>query len=570
MAVGDIRVFLGERVLVAEVRTKEEAADMFKDAVDSGFYALKAEYHSSTKDLFEVSMGNINPGQIVRVEISIFKRVDVVAGKYEFNLPQRYTERYSPDGDTIFSSPNSYEWNFEMVVISSEKILSLTSSTYPSEITIFEGSDGVKIWTAVLENQETLLPNDDLKFRYETSKITVPTLMCQFSDVFYDEIAMVFSFIPNLDLESTNPSQPQEYIIVMDRSGSMVGTPMVDTRIAVIDLLNQLPEGSLFNVYSFGSDYESLFGSSQTLDERDWAIDVIKGFEATLGGTEMMAVFEDILSSNTPEGYQRVIFFLTDGAVTNHKEIVDYVSNTIGDSRLFSFGIGAGTARYLISTLAEVANGMAYFMNSTSELDDILLDALAKAQENDKSNISIEYEVPEDVLFSSHPKALFDNQPFVITALFDKTWTSDWINVTIGSIDHTITIDLTSITVVDVTDKGGELFKVVAHDIINDLQHSEDLGAVIPLIIDISKKYGVPSDYTSFLIIDDPTVDLQPDWSLEEINSSNPPNQPTGGRGGGNGSSPQPNSNSSDGSNGGYAATAMGSGETVTGFSLGW
>ncbi len=53
-----------------------------------------------------------------------------------------------------------------------------------------------------------------------------------------------------------------EYIFLIDRSGSMSGVPIQLAVKALKVFLHSLPMGCLFNVYSFGSKYEVLFAES--------------------------------------------------------------------------------------------------------------------------------------------------------------------------------------------------------------------------------------------------------------------------------------------------------------------
>ncbi len=53
-----------------------------------------------------------------------------------------------------------------------------------------------------------------------------------------------------------------DYIFLIDRSGSMSGTPMTLAVKALKLFLHSLPIGSRFNVFSFGSNFSSLFLTS--------------------------------------------------------------------------------------------------------------------------------------------------------------------------------------------------------------------------------------------------------------------------------------------------------------------
>jgi von Willebrand factor A domain-containing protein 5 len=54
----------------------------------------------------------------------------------------------------------------------------------------------------------------------------------------------------------------REYIFLIDRSGSMGGMPIKLAVRALKVFLHSLPMGCFFNVYSFGSNFESLFEDS--------------------------------------------------------------------------------------------------------------------------------------------------------------------------------------------------------------------------------------------------------------------------------------------------------------------
>jgi len=80
-----------------------------------------------------------------------------------------------------------------------------------------------------------------------------------------------------------------EYIFLIDRSGSMNGMPIQLAVKALKVFLHSLPLGCLVNVYSFGSNFEILFGTSMeyTQDTLEMATEIVSTFGADLGGTEL-------------------------------------------------------------------------------------------------------------------------------------------------------------------------------------------------------------------------------------------------------------------------------------------
>lgn len=73
-------------------------------------------------------------------------------------------------------------------------------------------------------------------------------------------VAMQLAMVPKFDLP---PIDSQEYIFVVDRSGSMHGARIETARNALMMLLHALPSrGTTFNIFSFGRICDSLFPRS--------------------------------------------------------------------------------------------------------------------------------------------------------------------------------------------------------------------------------------------------------------------------------------------------------------------
>jgi uncharacterized protein with von Willebrand factor type A (vWA) domain len=58
-----------------------------------------------------------------------------------------------------------------------------------------------------------------------------------------------------------------EFIFVLDRSGSMDGVRIRQAKVALLIFLKSLPPGSYFNVVSFGSGFKQLFETSQPYED---------------------------------------------------------------------------------------------------------------------------------------------------------------------------------------------------------------------------------------------------------------------------------------------------------------
>lgn len=80
-----------------------------------------------------------------------------------------------------------------------------------------------------------------------------------------DTLAMQLSIVPKFNLP---PVPSQEYLFLVDRSGSMSGARIETAKSTLALLLRMLPnEGTIFNIFSFGSHVDGLWGTSSKYDE---------------------------------------------------------------------------------------------------------------------------------------------------------------------------------------------------------------------------------------------------------------------------------------------------------------
>lgn len=82
------------------------------------------------------------------------------------------------------------------------------------------------------------------------------------------------------------------YVFLVDRSGSMAGPRMEVTKEALTLFLQSLHPEAWFSVVSFGSKHNFLEKGGKRIlsvkNDSDWAINKIKEFEASYGGTEIL------------------------------------------------------------------------------------------------------------------------------------------------------------------------------------------------------------------------------------------------------------------------------------------
>ncbi|KIJ07833.1 hypothetical protein PAXINDRAFT_102786, partial [Paxillus involutus ATCC 200175] len=181
-------------------------------------------------------------------------------------------------------------------------------------------------------------------------------------------IAMQLTLVPAFQAPKI-PSQ--EYIFIIDRSGSMSNARIKTAKQTLEMLLRLLPgSGTTFNIFSFGTNFTSFRPRSISLDQPsvDDAVSHVRGMGADYGGTETAQVLQAALGSR---GLDRpaVVFLLTDGDIhpsaglDPHTLVSTAVRNSPQEAplRLFVLGIGSGVSSDVCSSLARMGNGECLF-----------------------------------------------------------------------------------------------------------------------------------------------------------------------------------------------------------------
>src|SRR4029079_14008036 len=93
-AVDEMTMVVGTRRLAGVVKRRSEARDVYAEALAQGYTASLLE--QERPNIFTQSVGNIPPGQTVKVEIAYVDLLPYDGGRYEFHFPMVVGPRYIP------------------------------------------------------------------------------------------------------------------------------------------------------------------------------------------------------------------------------------------------------------------------------------------------------------------------------------------------------------------------------------------------------------------------------------------------------------------------------------------
>jgi len=163
----------------------------------------------------------------------------------------------------------------------------------------------------------------------------------------------------------------------------MWGKPISLAKESLKLFVKSLPEGSMFNVISFGSSFESIFASPVEYSNSNvnMALTVLQEFDANLGGTEIYAPLESAFK-NPSSSLQKHVYLITDGCISDEQNVISLILTNNATHCVHTIGIGSGVSTSLIIEASAAGRGSHYFVDEKATgLNEIIINALCASME---------------------------------------------------------------------------------------------------------------------------------------------------------------------------------------------
>ncbi|KAA0724671.1 von Willebrand factor A domain-containing protein 5A [Triplophysa tibetana] len=525
---------IGEHEIVAEVQEKQTARDQYDDAVSSGQQAFLLEESEESSDVFKLSVGCLSPGQNAAISITYITELSVQADHaLRFCLPAVLNPRYTPAGSAagivseISSVRDSVPYTLTLSVhVSSPNPISKLESKCTLDPLVFLNSDHT-LATVNLSSGHKFDKDVELFVYYEnthqpTAIVEAGVTTAQAGSLMSDPVVMI-SLYPEFPKEVMSSLTAQgEFVFVIDRSGSMdcvmhrgEGAQMriESAKETLLLLLKSLPMGCYFNIYGFGSSYESFFPQSVVYnqDTMDQALKKVNEMGADMGGTKILQPLKHIYSQPCYPEHPRQLFVFTDGEVGNTKEVLDLVRNHSQSHRCFSFGIGEGASTALITGLAREGCGHAQFITGTDRMQPKVMQSLRFALQPVVNKISVQWKVPDGITvdtLSPPINVIFQGQRSLIYAQIkgqSSESSEGSVMIQYNLKDQPVTNQL-HFSLKPTEDTGLMIHRLAARSLIGCLEQEERAGgaeveSIKSKMVKLSVEAGVNSVHTAFIAV---------------------------------------------------------------------
>ncbi|HEX9186524.1 MAG TPA: VIT and VWA domain-containing protein, partial [Vicinamibacteria bacterium] len=391
-AVSAFEVEVDGRTIRGRVEEREKAFEAYDEAMAAGHGAYLLDEERS--DVFTVSVGNLPPGKEAVLRLTTVSELPLEGDAIRFTLPTTIAPRYAPaedlkgvgesEADRVsppYALEVPYGLTLEVDVRTSAPVRSVESPSHPIAVTIDGGRATVR-----LSEREAVLDRD-VVLKIALAETHAPRAVLERAPD--GQAFALLSFRPRLEAKPA----PAEVLFLVDRSGSMQGTSIAEARNALQLALRSLRPGCQFNLVGFGSSYESLFPESRPYDEKSLAeaTKQVERLQADLGGTELLPALEHVLATPPRPGLPRQLFVLTDGEVSNTDAVIALARRHAGDTRVFTFGIGAGASHHLVKGLARAGEGEAEMIAPGERVEAKVMRQLSRALAQAFTEVSVDW-----------------------------------------------------------------------------------------------------------------------------------------------------------------------------------
>ncbi|MDU6671999.1 MAG: marine proteobacterial sortase target protein, partial [Bradyrhizobium sp.] len=467
-AVDTLKMIVGDRVVIGDIKPREQAKVIYEQAKRDGKTAALTEQERPI--IFTNSLANIGPGETVLVQIEYQQPVAQVDGAFSLRVPLVVAPRYNPAPivQSVDLRPGSDGWSAasndpvpDRDRISPEVLdPAKTDPVNPTKITVRLQAgfalgevkshhhqvtiDSPDAKTRIVTLAEGVAPADrDFELTWKPASVAMPSVGLFHEQVGDADYLLAFITPPAVAASAQRP-QPRDVIFVIDNSGSMGGTSIRQAKASLLYALGRLQPNDRFNVIRFDDTMTVLFPSSVPADAEHVgsATSFVSALEAR-GGTEMVPAMRAALTDDGSDSDRvRQVVFLTDGAIGNEQQLFETITAMRGRSRIFMVGIGSAPNTYLMTRAAELGRGAFTPIGSVEQVEERMRDLFAKLENPVVTGLTATFSEASADLTPAVLPDVYRNEPLVLAARIDRLAGSLQLKARIGDQPWTITLPL--------------------------------------------------------------------------------------------------------------------------------
>jgi Ca-activated chloride channel family protein len=451
-AVDTLKMVVGDRVIVGDVKDRKTAREVYEQAKSAEQKAGLIE--QERPNIFTNSVANIGPRETVVVQIEYQEPVRQSDNEFSLRVPLVVGARYfpAPIVQTVDLGAGGQGWgrtndpvpdrgrisplvldprdsppvNPVAVTVRLQAGFQLAEvKSHHHAIKAETVEDGVR----VIKLADGAVPADrDFELTWKPQESAAPSV-----GLFRERLGdadYLLAFVTPPVVAASEQRRPREIVFVIDNSGSMGGTSILQAKASLIYALGRLTPSDRFNVIRFDDTMDVLFSDTVAADAEHVA--QAKAFVSALeacGGTEMVPPMKAALTDrrDADSSFVRQVIFLTDGEIGNEQQLFETIGAMRGRSRIFMVGIGSAPNSFLMTRAAELGRGTFTHIGSVDQVEERMRTLIGKLESPAVTNLTATF---------SASRA--DSTPAVIPDLYRGEPVA--LAVKVGALDGTLEI----------------------------------------------------------------------------------------------------------------------------------
>lgn len=378
-----LEVEIAGKTLSGQVVEKKEAERRYEDAVTDGDSAVMLE--EADPGLYTASLGNLMAGETAVIRYRYGLPLNWQGDRLRFLLPTTIAPRYGDaeaaglQAHQVPEAALDVEYPLELTV-DVEGDLAAATIASPSHCIAMERTDaGLRVR---LDKRAFL--DRDFVLTLASNTVQSSCIVVPDGDGHVALASLRIPPVPELE------RQPLALKLIIDCSGSMAGTSIVQTRKAALAILDQLHPGDSFNVTLFGSNYKHFFRTMVPVSARyiTEAWNLIDGMDADMGGTEMEKALNAVFALQGEDATGAVLL-ITDGEIHEHEKLVRQARKS--GQRVFAVGVGNSVAETFLRKLANATGGACELVAPQEGMGEFVMSQFHRMRQRRLGKLRIEW-----------------------------------------------------------------------------------------------------------------------------------------------------------------------------------
>lgn len=491
-AITRFSMYDGEKEIKGKVLQKDEARGIYESIVRQRKDPALLEYVG--RNTFKASVFPIPANGDKRIKLSYAEILKKTGNTCRYVYPLS-TERYS--ARPLQSCQVIIDIN------SQQPITNVYCPTHKVNVDQTDDHHARVTWKAA-----DVKPDSDLMLYYTVSTSDVGIDVIAHKEPGKDGYYLLLAS-PRVQIDRSKVA-PKNVVFVLDRTGSMAGEKIEQAREALKFCLNSLRPEDMFNVISFNESPNKMFaGLRKTTPEiRKQAVDDVDRIESD-GGTNIDEALQAAFGQFKEAGSNNYVIFLTDGQPTvgntNIETILKHAKEANANrAKVFVFGVGYDVNAHFLDKLAQQSKGDADYVRPEESIEIKVSSFFAKVSDPVLSDVQVK--ISGVTTSDTYPKDipdLFRGSEIIVMGRYSG---SGQVTIELTGTSRGARKTFTALAALPDAAEANEFIpqlwasRKIGYLLDEIRLHSSD--ELIQEVVRLSKEYGIPTEYTSFLADD--------------------------------------------------------------------